>query len=76
MNVIIYLLASISIVLAAGGLSVYAQTKHVGMLLSSTVSITFSVLSIVLVSWWPLIIGFSINWCLRLLGLDPGARRY
>ena len=75
MAIIIYILAGISIVLAVGGLSAYMQTKHIGILLSSIVSIGFSVLAIVLVHWWPLIVGFGLNWVLRLLGLDPSARR-
>lgn len=75
MTIIIYILAGLSILLAIGGLSAYAQTKHIGLLLSSLVSIGFSVLAIVLVHWWPLIVGFGLNWGLRLLGLDPSARR-
>jgi len=75
MAIVIYILAGLSILLAIGGLSAYAQTKHVGLLLSSIVSIVFSTLAIVLLHWWPLIVGFSINWTLRLIGLDPGARR-
>jgi len=75
MAIVIYILAGLSILLAIGGLSAYAQTKHVGLLLSSIVSIVFSTLAIVLLHWWPLIVGFSINWTLRLIRLDPGARR-
>lgn len=75
MAIVIYILSGLSILLAIGGLSAYAQTKHVGLLLSSIVSIVFSTLAIVLLHWWPLIVGFSINWTLRLIGLDPGARR-
>jgi hypothetical protein len=75
MSIVIYVLAALSILLAIGGLSAYSQTKHLGLLLSSIVSIGFSVLAIVLVHWWPLVAGFTANWGLRLLGLDPGARR-
>lgn len=75
MAIVIYILAGLSILLAIGGLSAYAQTKHVGLLLSSIVSIGFAMLAIVLLHWWPLIVGFSLNWTLRLIGLDPGAPR-
>ncbi len=75
MAIVIYVLAGISILLALGGLSAYAKTKHIGLLLSSIVSIGFSVLAIVLVHWWPLIVGFGINIGLRMLGLDPSSRR-
>ena len=73
MAIVIYVLAAISIVLAVGGLSAYAQSKQVGLLLSSLISIAFSVLAIVLVQWWPLVVGFVLNWALKLLGLDPSA---
>jgi len=75
MAIVIYILAGLSILLAIGGLAAYSQTKHVGLLLSSIVSIAFSVLAVALVHWWPLVVGFGLNWGLRLLGLDPGARR-
>lgn len=74
MTIVIYILAALSILLAVGGLSTYTQTKHIGLLLSPIVSITFSILAIVLVDWWPLIVGFGLNWALRLLGADPGTR--
>lgn len=74
MAIVIYVLAGISILLAIGGLSSYPQTKHPGLLLSSLVSIGFSVLGILLVHWWPLLVGFAINWGLRPLGMDPGSR--
>ena len=75
MEIVIYILAGLSILLAIGGLLAYSETKHIGLLLSSIISITFSVLAIVLVHWWPLLIGLGLNWGLRLLGLDPGVRR-
>lgn len=75
MAVVIYILAAASIMLAIGGLVTYAHSKHIGLLLSSIVSIGFSILAIVLVHWWPLVVGFGLNWVLRLLGFDPGWRR-
>lgn len=75
MQIVIYVLASISIVLAVGGLAAYKVSKHPGLLISSLVSITFSALAIYLVHWWPLVVGFAANWALRLLRLDPGNRR-
>ncbi len=75
MAIVIYILAGIAILLAIGGLSAYSQTKHIGLLLSSIVSISFSILAVVLVHWWPLMVGFALNWSLRLLGLDPSTRR-
>ena len=68
MTIFIYVLAGISILLAIGGLSAYSQTKHVSLLLSSLVSIAFSLLAITLVHWWPLVVGFTANWALKLFG--------
>lgn len=74
MAILIYILSAISILLAVGGLATYRQTNHIGLLLSSLVSIACSVLAISLVEWWPLVAGFGLNWTLRLLGLDPSRR--
>jgi hypothetical protein len=74
-DIVIYILAGISMLLALGGLSAYSDSKHPGLLISSIISIVFSGLAIYLVHWWPLIVGFAANWGLRLLGLDPGAKR-
>ncbi|CEO38674.1 hypothetical protein PPBDW_I20690 [Photobacterium kishitanii] len=74
MNYIIYALAGISILLSLGGFQAYRDSKHIGLLLSSLVSIGFSLTAIVLVQWWPLAAGFLVNWILRLMGLDPSCR--
>ena len=73
MTIAIYILAGISILLAIGGLSAYSQSKSIGLLLSSIISIGFSILAIVLVHWWPLIVGFVANFGLKLAGLEPGS---
>ncbi len=73
MSLAIYILAGISIVLAIGGLSAYSQSKSIGLLLSSIISIVFSVLAIVMVHWWPLVVGFIANFGLKLAGLQHGS---
>lgn len=74
MAILIYILSGLSILFAIGGLAAYRQTNHIGLLLSSLVSISCSILAITLVEWWPLIASFGLNWILRLLGLDPSKR--
>jgi hypothetical protein len=74
-NIVIYIIAGISILLAIGGLSAYSDSRHPGFVISSIISIVFSGLAIYLVHWWPLLIGFAGNWGLRLLGLDPGYKK-
>ena len=75
MDILIYALSAISIFLAIGGFSAYAQTKQPGLLISSLVSIAFSGLAIYLAEWWPLVASFVINWILRLVGLDPDYKK-
>ncbi len=75
MTIVIYVLAGLSILLAIGGLSAYSQSKHIGLLLSSVISIGFGIAAIVLVHWWPLVVGFCANLALKFLGLDPGSRK-
>jgi hypothetical protein len=74
MAILIYILSGLSVLLAIGGLATYRQTKQIGLLLSSLVSISCSILAISLIEWWPLVVGFGLNWILRLLGLDPSRR--
>ena len=74
MSILIYILSGLSVLLAIGGLATYRQTNQIGLLLSSLVSISCSILAISLVEWWPLVVGFCLNWILRLLGLDPSRR--
>jgi len=75
MDIVIYILAGISILLALGGLASYSASKHVGLLLSSIISIAFAITAIALPHWWPLLASFAANWGLRLLGLDPSWRK-
>lgn len=74
MTYVIYTLAGISIVLAIGGISAYSATKHLSLILSSVVSILFSLAAIVLTSFWPLVIGFSLNVAIKLLIGDPSKK--
>ena len=61
MEPVVYVLAALSILLALGGLKAFADTRSPGLLLSSIVSIVFSVIAIALPHWWPLVTGFVIN---------------
>lgn len=70
MEYVIYALAAISIFLAIGGLG-YQGPKKVWVVLSSIISLSFSFLAIAIVSFWPLIAGFALNWLLKILGLEP-----
>lgn len=73
MNIAIYILAGISIVLAIGGLAAWRQAKRTELLLSSIVSIAFSSVAVLLPHWWPLIVGFGVNWLIKATG--PNRRK-
>jgi hypothetical protein len=75
MKYVIYTLAGISMLLSVGGLSAYTNTKQIGLLLSSVVSIACALAAIYFVSFWPLVLGFALNWGLKLAGLDSSAHR-
>lgn len=61
MEYIIYILGGVSILLAIGGLSAWTQSGNILLLLSSIVSIVFSIAAIIFIEWWPLVAGFLVN---------------
>lgn len=65
MQYLIYALAGISILLSVGGFG-YVGPKRNWVLVASVNSIICSLLAIMYVSIWPLLIGFVINWIMRL----------
>jgi hypothetical protein len=74
MKIVIYLLSGLSILLALGGFEAYRQSRDPGLLISSIVSVVFSLTAITLVEWWPLFVGFGINVLLKVMGFDRGSR--
>lgn len=68
MEIVIYVLAGLSIILAIGGLAAWGQSKNTGLLISSIVSIGFSAAAIILPHWWPLVVGFAINLMIKSTG--------
>lgn len=73
MDIIIYVLAGLSIILAVGGLVAWEQSKNTGLLISSIVSIGFSATAIILPHWWPLVVGFAINWMIKPADTGSGS---
>jgi len=72
MNIVIYIFAGLFIVLAAALLFSYYRSRHPGMLLMSATYGFSAALALMLMHWWPLVLGFASAWALRLMGLDPG----
>ena len=70
MDYIIYVLSGISIFLALGGFG-YVGPKKNWVVITSIISIVFSMAAIIYVSFWPIVVGFAINWGFKLLGFEP-----
>ena len=71
MDIVIYVFAGLFLLLALGLLFGYYRTRHPGLVLMASCYGTASVLSVLLMDWWPLVAGFVLAWVLRLLGLEP-----
>ena len=75
MEIIVYFFAASFVFMAVALILTYRRTGHYGVLL---LAVTYGVaagMAVVLMHWWPLVAGFVLVWVLRLLGLDPDARR-
>ncbi len=75
MDVFVIVLAIGSMVLAVGGVKVFLDTRHIGYLVSSIITIVCALAAIALRSFWPLVASFCINQALGMAGLDPLWRR-
>lgn len=75
MNIVIYVISGLFIVLAFALLFSYYRTRHVGLLLMGLTYGIAAALALMIMTWWPLVIGFLSAWALRLMGLDPGPRQ-
>ena len=72
MKVLVYLFAASFIMMALALLFTYQRTRHYGVFVMGVVYGATAAMALVLVHWWPLAVGFSIVWGLKLMGLDPG----
>jgi len=75
MKIVLYIVNGMFVVVGLGVLSSYAASRRIGELLAGIILLASATASASLMSWWPLLIGFVALWVLRLVGLDPGARR-
>jgi hypothetical protein len=72
MEIVIYVFAGLFFLLALGLIFGYYRTRHPGLVLMASCYGTASVLSVMLMHWWPLMAGFVLAWMLRAMGMDPG----
>ena len=71
MDVFVIVLAIGSMVLAIGGVKVFSDTRHIGYLVSSIITIVCALAAIALRSFWPLVVSFCINQAIGMAGMDP-----
>jgi len=72
MIVVIYILSGLFILLALALLFAFYRSRHPGTLLMGAAYGAAAALALLLMHWWPLVLGFVSAWALRLMGLDPG----
>ena len=68
---VIYVFASLFIVLAAAMLFAYYRSSHFGLFIMGVTYAASGLLAFAIAHWWPLVAGFILAWLLRLLGLEP-----
>lgn len=72
MSIVIYVFSAVFVLLAAALVFVWWRSRHLGALLLALTYLIAAGLAVMLMAWWPLVIGFLSAWALRLMGLDPG----
>jgi hypothetical protein len=74
-HIVVYILAALYIVLAAGLGFTYYRGRHPGTFLMAMAYGLSGLLAIGHVHWWPLLVGFVLAWVVRFMGLDPSVPR-
>ena len=64
--------AGLFLLLALGLIFTYYRTRHPGLVLMASCYGTASVLSVLMMQWWPLVAGLVLAWLMRAMGMDPG----
>jgi hypothetical protein len=73
-NIVIYIVAALFIVLTVGLLLAYIRERQSGTLLMAVAYGTSAGVALTLMTWWPLVAGFTLAWVFKLMGLDPPPR--
>ncbi|MBM3358767.1 MAG: hypothetical protein FJY54_13720 [Betaproteobacteria bacterium] len=74
MKIIIYVVAGLFFLISMALFFAHGRTRHPGLLLMGITYGGSAVLAILLMHWWPLVVGFVLVWVLRMLGLEPGSK--
>jgi hypothetical protein len=74
-HIVVYIVAALYLVLAAGLAFAYYRERHTGTLFMAMAYAGAAGAALARMEWWPLVAGFVIAWLIRFVGLDPGAPR-
>lgn len=62
---LLYACASVSLLLALGGYSAWRVSREPALLISVLVSVVGALSAIALRSWWPMLIGFTLQFVVK-----------
>ncbi|MCW5606079.1 MAG: hypothetical protein KIT18_16185 [Burkholderiales bacterium] len=71
MNIVVYVFSGVFVLLCLGTMFDWYRTRHPGLLLLSATYGSAAGLALLIMHWWPLLLGFAIVWIMRLMGFDP-----
>ena len=67
---VIYIFGGLFVLLGAAMLYIYYRERHLGMFLMAITYAISGLMAITLPHWWPLVVGFTLAWTLKLMGLE------
>lgn len=68
---LIYVFSILFASVAAGMVFAFWRRKHYGFLLLAATYFTAALSSLVLLEFWPLIVGLGLAWVFRMMGVEP-----
>ena len=71
MTIVIYLFASLFVVVSVMMLWAYRRLRHFGLFIMALTYGISAALAFALLEWWPLVAGYGLVWILKFVGLDP-----
>ena len=70
-HLLVYVLSASFVMMAVAMLLAYRRTGHYGLFMMGMTYGASGGLAVLLMHWWPLVLGYTLVWMLKLLGLDP-----
>ena len=71
LTIIIYVFSASFVLMSVAMLLAYRRTGHYGLFMMGLTYGASAGLALVLMHWWPLVLGYALVWVLKLTGLDP-----